>query len=107
MHKDFRENKSGCYDPTAKEVIDNESKRNKEIHDTIQEIKNIIRDTDLILIERIQIKDLPILGDSPEITIILPCLEASSLSSPPRILATLLTGGIANSNEVLKLLIPS
>ena len=53
----YWENQSGCYDPIAKEAIDNESKRNKEIHDTIQEIKNIIKDRDLILIERIKLKD--------------------------------------------------
>lgn len=53
----YWENQSGWYDPTAKEAIDNESKRNKEIHDTIQEIKNIIKDRDLILIERIKLKD--------------------------------------------------
>ena len=56
MHR-YWENQSGCYDPTATEVIENEGKRNKEIHDTIQEIKNIIEETDLILIERIKIKD--------------------------------------------------
>lgn len=53
----YWENGSGYYDPTATEVIENESKRNKEIHDTIQEIKNILKNKDLILIERIVIKD--------------------------------------------------
>lgn len=53
----YWENQSGCYDPVAKEVIENESKRNKEIHDTINQIKNILKDKDLILIERIAIKD--------------------------------------------------
>ncbi|HHV37876.1 MAG TPA: hypothetical protein GXX70_00075 [Tepidimicrobium sp.] len=51
------ENGSGCHDPTATTVIENESKRNKEIHDTINEIKNILKDKDLVLIERIKLKD--------------------------------------------------
>lgn len=53
----YWENQSGYYDPTATEVIKNESKRNKEIHDTINEIKNILKDKDLVLIERIKLKD--------------------------------------------------
>lgn len=57
----YWENGSGYYDPTAKKAIDNESKeekaRSKEIHDTIQEIKNILKDRDLVLIERITLKD--------------------------------------------------
>lgn len=53
----YWENQSGYHDPVVKEVIDNESKRNKEIHDTINEIKNILKDKDLILVERIVIKD--------------------------------------------------
>lgn len=53
----YWENQSGIYDPTATEVIDNESKRNKQIHDTIGEIKNILQDRDLILVERIKLKD--------------------------------------------------
>ena len=40
----YWENQSGIYDPTATEVIENESKRNKEIHDTISQIKNILID---------------------------------------------------------------
>ena len=53
----YWENQSGCYDPTATEVIDNESKRNKEVHDTIQEIKNILKDRDLKLVKRIELQD--------------------------------------------------
>lgn len=53
----YWENQSGAYDPVAKEVIDNETKRNKEIHDTINEIKNILKDKDLILVERMILKD--------------------------------------------------
>ncbi len=53
----YWENGSGIYDPTATEVIENESKRNKEIHDTINQIKNILNDKDLVLVERIVIKD--------------------------------------------------
>lgn len=53
----YWENQSGCYDPVAKEAIDNECKRNKQIHDTIKEIKNILEDKNLILIERIIVKD--------------------------------------------------
>lgn len=53
----YWENQSGYYVPVAKEVIENESKRNKEIHDTINQIKNILKEKDLVLIERIAIKD--------------------------------------------------
>ena len=53
----YWENQSGYYDPVAKTVIDKESKRNKEVHDTINEIKNILKEKDLILIERIKLKD--------------------------------------------------
>lgn len=53
----FWENQSGIYDPTATTVIRNEAKRNKQVHDTIQEIKNILEDRELILVERIIIKD--------------------------------------------------
>lgn len=54
----YWENASGYYDPTAKEAIDNESKRNKQVHDTIQEIKNILKDRNLELLERIKIRDI-------------------------------------------------
>ena len=54
-------NGSGYYDPTAAETIDNltreEKARNKEIHDAIHEIKNILKYKNLELIERIKIKD--------------------------------------------------
>ena len=53
----YWENQSGVYDPTATEVIENESKRNKEVHDTINQVKNILKDKDLVLVERIIIKD--------------------------------------------------
>lgn len=53
----YWENGSGCYDPVVKEVIENETKRNKEIHDTINQIKNMLKEKDLVLIERIVIKD--------------------------------------------------
>lgn len=53
----YWENQSGVYDPVAKEVIDNETKRNKEIHDTINQVKNLLADKDLVLVERIVIKD--------------------------------------------------
>lgn len=53
----YWENASGYYDPTAKKAIDNESKRNKQVHDTIREIKNILKDRDLELLDRIKIKD--------------------------------------------------
>ena len=59
MKRDDRywENGSGYYDPVAKEAIDNESKRNKEIHDTINQVKTLLKDKDLILVERIKLKD--------------------------------------------------
>lgn len=55
-------NESGYYDPTLAKVIENENSRehrvrNKQVHDTIQEIKNILQDRDLELLERIQVKD--------------------------------------------------
>lgn len=53
----YWENQSGVYDPIAKQVIDNEYKRNKQVHDTIREIKNILRDRDLKLAERMIIED--------------------------------------------------
>lgn len=53
----YWENQSGYYDPVATEVIDNETKRNKEIHDTINQVKNILADKDLVLVERMVIKD--------------------------------------------------
>lgn len=51
-------NKSGYYDPTATKAIENETARenkarNKQIHDTIREIKNILEDRDLELLCRI------------------------------------------------------
>lgn len=57
----YWENASGCYDPTLAKVIENENSdekaRNKQIHDTIQEIKNILKKRDLELMGRIEIKD--------------------------------------------------
>ena len=53
----YWENQSGVYDPTATEAIKNETKRNKQIHDTIREIKNILNERNLILGERIVIRD--------------------------------------------------
>lgn len=53
----YWENQSGYYDPTATEVIENEFKRNKEIHDTINQIKNILKDRDLKLVKRIELQD--------------------------------------------------
>ena len=53
----YWENQSGAYDPTAKAAIENETKRNKEIHDTINQVKNLLADKDLVLIERIKLKD--------------------------------------------------
>ncbi len=58
----YWENGSGYYDPTLAKAISNENTkeskaRNKEIHDTIREIKNLLSDKDLELAERIIIKD--------------------------------------------------
>ncbi len=53
----YWENQSGYYDPTATEVIKNETKRSKEIHDTINQVKNILKDKGLVLVERMVIKD--------------------------------------------------
>lgn len=58
----YWENGSGYYDPTAKrtiQTIEKENKaRNKEVHDTIREIKNLLEERDLKLINRIQLKDI-------------------------------------------------
>ena len=53
----YWENGSGIYDPVAKQAIDNESKRNKQIHDTINQIKNMLKDKDLKLVKRIELQD--------------------------------------------------
>lgn len=58
----YWENGSGIYDPTLKKVIDNEKKanerkRNKEVHDTINQIKNILASKNLKLLKRIELKD--------------------------------------------------
>mgnify|MGYP001381315878 CR=1 FL=1 len=54
----YWENGSGYYDSVAKETIEKENKaRNKEVHDTIQEIKNILKDRDLKLVKRIELQD--------------------------------------------------
>lgn len=57
----YWENGSGYYDPTAKKAIDkettNEKARNKQVHDSIQEVKNLLKSKDLELIGRIAIRD--------------------------------------------------
>lgn len=58
----YWENGSGYYDPTATHAIEEESKkerksRNKEIHDTINQIKNLLDKKGLKLINRIELKD--------------------------------------------------
>lgn len=58
----YWKNGSGYYDPTATKAIEKETRketkaRNKEVHDTIQEIKNLLEDRDMELVERIVIKD--------------------------------------------------
>lgn len=55
-------NDSGYHDPTLAKVIENENTReklarNKQVHDTIREIKSILEDRDLQLLDRIQVKD--------------------------------------------------
>lgn len=62
----YWKNASGYYDPTLAKVIEKENSierdykkaRKKQIHDTIQEIKNILKDRDLELIGRIKLKDI-------------------------------------------------
>lgn len=61
----YWKNQSGYYDPTPASVIEMESAnelkrqraRNKEVHDTIQEIKNLLDKKDLELLGRVAIKD--------------------------------------------------
>lgn len=62
----YWKNASGYYDPTLAKVIEKENSiekadkkaRKKQVHDTIQEIKNILKDRDLELIGRIKLKDI-------------------------------------------------
>lgn len=65
-NKDPRRNESGCMDLTAYEAIkkmDKEGKdmgkneRNKEVFTAIKLVKNMLRKFDLIVINRIEIKD--------------------------------------------------
>lgn len=61
----YWKNASGYYDPTLAKVIEDENAkenlikkaRKKQVHDTIQEIKNILRKRDLELIGRIELRD--------------------------------------------------
>jgi len=58
----YWENGSGIYDPVAKEAIEREKgtntkMRNKEIHDTINQIKNILASKNLKLLNRMELKD--------------------------------------------------
>lgn len=58
----YWENGSGIYDPVAKEAIEkektiNQKMRNKEIHDTINQIKNILGSKNLKLLNRMELKD--------------------------------------------------
>lgn len=61
----YWKNGSGYYDPTATKVIEKENAaekarqkaRNKQVHDTIQEIKNMLKEKDLELVGRIVLKD--------------------------------------------------
>lgn len=54
-------NGSGCPDPTAtsciKSITKTEKAREKEIHDTVNQIKNILKNKNLELVDRIKIKD--------------------------------------------------
>ncbi len=62
----YWKNASGYNDPTLAKVIEKENyiekayekARKKQVHDTIQEIKNILKDRDLELIGRIELKDI-------------------------------------------------
>lgn len=62
----YWKNASGYSDPTLAKVIEKENSiekayekaRKKQVHDTIQEIKNILKDRDLELIGRIELKDI-------------------------------------------------
>lgn len=62
----YWKNASGYNDPTLAKVIEKENSiekaykkaRKKQVHDTIQEIKNILKDRDLELIGRIELKDI-------------------------------------------------
>lgn len=58
-------NGEGYYDPTLANVIEkendtekaNKKSRSKQIHDTIQEIKNLLEKRDLVLCKRIELED--------------------------------------------------
>ena len=58
----YWKNGSGCYDPTAARAIEQMTKRerkarNKEVHDTIMEIKNILSSRGMETIGRLEIRD--------------------------------------------------
>lgn len=53
----YWENGSGYYDPTAKQAIDSDGKREKVIRDVIYEIKLMLHARNLSLEKRIVIKD--------------------------------------------------
>lgn len=61
-----KRNESGCLDLTAYEAIkkvdkgsrkDSKNERNNEVHEAIKLVKNMLRKFDLIVINRIEIKD--------------------------------------------------
>ena len=65
-NKDPRRNESGCMDLTAYEAIKkvdkgskkhSKNERNEEVYEAIRLVKNMLRKFDLIVINRIEIKD--------------------------------------------------
>ena len=65
-NKDLRRNESGCLDLTAYEAIkkvdkgsrkNSKNERNNEVHEAIKLVKNMLRKFDLIVINRIEVKD--------------------------------------------------
>ncbi len=65
-NKSLKKNDSGCLDLTAYEAIKNvdregkkqvKNERNEEVYEAIRLVKNMLRKFDLIVINRIEIKD--------------------------------------------------
>ena len=57
MHKDFRENKSGCYDPTAYKAIMRNDEERRKFHKALNALYKVCDSHGFIFEERIILKD--------------------------------------------------
>ena len=58
MDNRYWENGAGYYDPTAKEVIENQREPDKNVRDAIHEVKLLLKGRNLKLENRMIIKDV-------------------------------------------------